>query len=234
MKRAMLVTGLILLTVAVSACGAVQDAGSPTSEHRDITGVHAVDLQTSGDLTIRTGETEGLTITAGANAIDDLTSDVVDGTLVLGSKPSIPIGGSIGYTLTVDGLDRIELEGSGSVNASGVLSGDASVSVSGSGSATLTELQLTSLTADLSGSGATRVSGSATGSTVDVSGSGDYDGSALTTRQTRIDVSGSGQARVNVGEQLSATVSGSGDVVYTGNPPVVQGSTTGSGKIVPG
>jgi len=134
----------------------------------------------------------------------------------------------------VAGLDRIELEGSGSVNASGVLSGDASVSISGSGSATLTELQLTSLTADLSGSGATRVSGSATGSTVDVSGSGDYDGSALTTRQTRIDVSGSGQARVNVGEQLSATVSGSGDVVYTGNPPVVQGSTTGSGKIVPG
>src|SRR6478736_5092844 len=213
MKRAILVTGLIVLTVAVSACGTVQDAGSPTSEHRDITGVHAVDLQTSGDVTIRTGETEGLTITAGANAIDDLTSDVVDGTLVLGSKPSIPIGGSIGYTLTVDGLDRIELEGSGSVNASGVLSGDASVSVSGSG--------------------ATRVSGSSAGSTVDVSGSGDYDGSALTTRQTRVDVSGSGRARVNVGEQLTATVSGSGDVVYTGNPPVVQGSTTGSGEIVP-
>ena len=66
MKRGIPVTGLIVLTVAVSVSGTVQDAGSPTSEHRDITGVHAVDLQTSGDLTIRTGETEGLTITAGA------------------------------------------------------------------------------------------------------------------------------------------------------------------------
>jgi hypothetical protein len=69
---------------------------------------------------------------------------------------------------------------------------------------------------------------------VTVSGSGEYAGSDLATQQTEVEVSGSGNAKVNVTDSLTATVTGSGNVTYTGNPAQVQQDSSGSGDIVPG
>ena len=234
MKRTIVMIGLAAAALAVSACGSLQSAGAPTTQERALSGVHAVTLQTSGDLSILIGDTEGLSVSAGANLLDHLTSEVVDGTLVLGAEPNQSFGGSISYTLTVPSLDAIEVEGSGNVDGAGVLSGQARLTISGSGSATLSDLELTDLTADLSGSGDAQVSGSSDASTVDLSGSGDYDGSGLTTGRTTVSSSGSGHARVNVTEHLSATVSGSGDVTYAGNPTQVDRDVSGSGGVVAG
>jgi Putative auto-transporter adhesin, head GIN domain len=234
MKRTIVLAGSAIALLALTACGVVRDAGPPTSQQRPVAGVHAVDLQTSGDLTIRLGDAESLTINAGADAIDNLSSEVVDGTLVLGSKPATWNSGSISYSLSVRSLDGIEVEGSGSVTGDGVLTGQARLTISGSGSVTLSALELTNLTADLSGSGGAVVSGSSASSAVGVSGSGDYDGSALTTARTTVDSSGSGRARVNASESLSVTVSGSGDVTYGGNPGRVDRDVSGSGDVTAG
>ncbi len=234
MKRTTLLGGVAALLLALTACGQVTDPGPQTSRQRTVDGVHAVDLRTSGDLTIQVGDTENLTVTAGSNVIDNLTSDVVDGTLVLDSAAGRSAGGPIAYTLTVRGLDRIEQSGSGNVTASGVPGGDATLVISGSGSATLSDLQLTTLSADLSGSGGGRLSGSTEEATVTVSGSGDFDGADLASVHTRVQVSGSGNARVHVTGQLEATASGSGDIVYTGNPSSVQRDSSGSGDITSG
>ncbi len=234
MKRAMFVAAGVAVVLLAAGCGQVRDAGPATTVQRPVAGFHAVQLTTSGDLTIQVGDVEGLTIEAGATVIDGLSSDVVDGTLVLGGRSGAWFGGSIRYTLTVRGLDRIDLEGSGDVTGSGVLAGDAALSVSGSGSATVSDVRATSLTSDLSGSGGATVTGSTTTSTVTVSGSGDYDGSGLAAGRATVEVSGSGQARVDVSGPLTATVSGSGDVIYTGNPTSVQRDRSGSGDVVAG
>lgn len=234
MKRAMIVAAGSVVVLLAAGCGQVRDAGPATTAQRAVTGFHAVQLETSGDLAIHVGDAEGLAIEAGTNVIDGLTSDVVDGTLVLGGKSGAWFGGSIRYTLTVRSLDRIELDGSGNVTGSGVLAGDAALSVAGSGSATVSDVRLTGLTSDLSGSGGATVTGSTATSTVTVSGSGDFDGSGLAAEQTTVEVSGSGQARVDVSGPLTATVSGSGDVIYTGNPTSVQRDRSGSGDIVAG
>jgi hypothetical protein len=234
MKRVIPVAGTAaVLLVVLTACGLGLDPGPQTTQQRTVAGVHAVVLQTSGDLTIERGASESLTIDAGTNIIDRLTSEVVDGTLVLDAEGSFN-SGSIRYTLTVLDLDRVELAGSGNVTGAGVLSGDATLTLSGSGDVTVTDLRLTSLTADLSGSGTARVTGSGSSSTLVVSGSGDFEGTDLATERTQVDVSGSGQARVNVSEELTATVTGSGDVIYTGDPASVQRARTGSGDIVAG
>ena len=46
-------------------------------------------------------------------------------------------------------------------------------------------------------------------------------------------VYGSGDATVRASEQLDASVTGSGDVHYSGNPPKVRKNVTGSGGIAP-
>lgn len=234
MRRALMTIGPAVVLLALAGCGQAREAGPSTTVQRPVSGITAVQLETSGDLAINVGDGESLTIEAGTNVVDGLTSDVVDGTLVLGGADGVWFGGSIRYTLTIPSLDRIVLEGSGSASGSGVLTGDATVIVSGSGSATVTDVRLTGLSTELSGSGAIRVTGASETLSVNISGSGDFDGSGLAAQEATVEVSGSGQARVDVSGTLTATVSGSGDVVYTGDPGVVHPSRSGSGEIVPG
>jgi hypothetical protein len=47
-------------------------------------------------------------------------------------------------------------------------------------------------------------------------------------------VNGSGDAQLNASQRLSAEITGSGDVTYTGTPVKVQSHTTGSGSTHPG
>lgn len=222
------------MALVATGCGATRDPGPATTADRAISGVQAVRLETSGDLAIAVGATESLTIDAGSAVIDDLTSDVVDGALVLGTRPGASVSGTVRYTLTVTGLDRLELDGSGSATGAGVLTSDATLAVSGSGGATLSGLDVTRLAADLSGSGSVTVTGSAGTAAVTVSGSGDFDGAGLAVQQATVDASGSGRVRVQVSDSLTASVSGSGDVVYTGDPVTVQRNRSGSGDIVAG
>lgn len=237
-SRSRITTASLAVVVAAAlvatGCGATRDPGPATTVERAVAGVHAVRLATSGNLAIAVGDRESLTIDAGAAVVDDLTSEVVDGTLVLDTRPGTSVTGSVRYTLTVTGLDRLELDGSGSATGSGVLGPDATLTVAGSGGANLSGLDLTRLTADLSGSGDVTVTGSAATAAVTVSGSGSFDGAGLAVEQATVDASGSGRVQVQVSGTLTASVSGSGDVVYTGNPATVQRDRSGSGDIVAG
>jgi hypothetical protein len=226
-------TAVVALVLLASGCSLLRSSGDQTTQTRQIAGVAAVRLLTSGDLTITTGGTESLTVTAGANDLTGLTSQVIDGTLILDNKDSIGSGG-ISYALTVGPLDRLEVSGSGNATGIGTLRGDSTVLASGSGSVELTGLAMTGVVVDLSGSGGVTLGGTADTQQVTLSGSGGYDGSGLITAEADVEVDGSGSARVQVTDRLSATVNGSGDITYTGNPPQVDRSTSGSGDIVPG
>jgi hypothetical protein len=226
-------TAVLALVLLTSGCSLLRSSGDQTTQTREISGVTAVRLLTSGNLTITTGGSETLSITAGSNDLPGLTSQVIDGTLILDNKDSIGSSG-ISYELTVGPLDRLEVSGSGNATGIGTLRGDSTVLASGSGSVELSGLDMTSVVVDLSGSGGVTLSGTANTQRVTSSGSGDYNGSALQTAETEIEVDGSGSARVQVTERLSATVNGSGDITYTGDPQQVDRSASGSGEITPG
>ncbi len=223
--------GLLVLT---TSCGFFADAGASTTQQRSIDGVTAVRLLTSGDLSITVGENESLTVTAGSNQLTGLTSQVIDGTLILDNKAAAVANSHISYALTVPPLASLELSGSGNANGVGVLTGDAQVSATGSGEVSLSGLDLSSIVVDLSGSGNVQLAGTATSQHVTVSGSGEYVGSGLATQQAQVEVTGSGNAQVNVTDTLSATVSGSGNITYTGNPDQVDRESSGSGTITAG
>jgi hypothetical protein len=223
--------GILLLT---GSCGFFRDAGAQTTQDRPIAGVTAVRLLTSGDLTITIGQTQKLSVTAGANQQVGLTSQVIDGTLILDNKANNPNGGGISYALTVPPLTSLDVSGSGSATGVSILTGDAQLRDSGSGGATVTGVNLTSVVVDLSGSGDVELGGQAAAAKVTVAGSGDYNGSALVTDQTEVNADGSGAASVNATKRLVATVSGSGDVTYLGNPAEITKDVSGSGELVPG
>ena len=230
-RATLLVLPAVAGLLALAGCSALADAGPQTTAQRTIAAVTAVELQTSGDLTVTVGDTPGLTIKAGANQLDYLTSEVDGDTLLLDSKADMPSGDSISYELVVPSLTSLDVSGSGSATGDGILRGDATVTLSGSGDVTLTGLQVPSATVTLSGSGKVTLDGSADSQQVDLSGSGDYNGKELTAGDTGIEVTGSGNANVTVSGRLEVSISGSGDVTYFGSPTQVEKSVSGSGSV---
>jgi hypothetical protein len=234
MKRALFAVPAAGLLLLAASCSLFTSAGEQTTQDRTIQGVTAVHLLTSGDLTITAGQTQALTVTAGANQLVGLTTQVIDGTLILDRKSTSADSGEISYALTVPPVTSIEISGSGSVAGVGVLAGDAQVIVSGSGSATQPGLVLSSVVVDLTGSGNVQLAGTAETSRITIDGSGQYDGSDLVTAETDVDSSGSGDAAVHATQRLGARASGSGSITYTGNPATVDQDASGSGDITAG
>ena len=213
--------------------GAFADPGPTRTEQRPVDGVHAVDLRTSGDLTITTGATPKLTITAGRTTLRYLTSTLQDGTVVLDSRSGHNASGDIHYELTLPTLDGVVIAGSGSAHGTVVADGSFTVAVSGSGSAALDGLAATAVTVQLSGSGDIHLAGTTDAQSVELDGSGTYLGTELTSQTSDVHIDGSGNAHVNAINQLDAQISGSGNISYTGTPALTT-QISGNGTISAG
>jgi hypothetical protein len=205
-----------LLSIFVMSCGSTQNkiegSGKVISETREVSGFMGIALESTGDITITQGDTESLSIETDDNILPLLTSKVENGVLVLGAKDNTSVEPSNGirYTITVKSLERLELSGSGNVQAS--------------------NLALESLSVDVSGSGNIELAGTVNSQTVNLSGSGNYNGCKLQSGGSSVTVSGSGNVTVTATDTLSVDVSGSGDVSYVGNPNVSQ-NVNGTGDV---
>jgi hypothetical protein len=217
MRRWALPFAAVGLATVVSACSSISDSavtgsGSLRTESRDVGDFSTIELTGSGDVIIEQNGTESLAISAEHNLLPDLTSDVSNGTLRLGTtegadlQPTLPVT----YRVTVKDLAGVGLSGSGSVTAAGV--------------------STPAITIDISGSGDVRVDGTADDQTVVVSGSGNYNASRLATLNSSAQVSGSGNVSVNVRDAFEADINGSGNVTYTGDPQVSH-DISGSGEL---
>jgi len=133
--------------------------------------------------------------------------------------------------ITAKDLKRISISGSGNVTFDeGITASSLKLTVRGSGNM-IGKIQVTTLKSHISGSGIIKLSGSAESSTVRVVGSGNFTARDLITLNSAAHISGSGKAEVNASEKVSAAVSGSGDVNYTGTAKIIKKTKSGSGEI---
>jgi len=102
------------------------------------------------------------------------------------------------------------------------------------GSTTVTVVAGGRQTVWLPGSGVLYASGTAARLDVTLGGSGLAQLSNLIARDAHAAVTGSGLIRVTATANLNATVSGSGAVIYSGNPSQVTRNVTGTGAVIPG
>jgi hypothetical protein len=225
-------TLLSLLTVLLAGCGLSSFAGDPgptRSEDRDIPAVSEVELATSGDLTLTTGETPTLRITAGRDVLPHLTSEVHDDRLVLGTKGSVGNLDEVRYELVLPAADAVELSGSGSISAASpsALTG---IVLSGSGEMRADGLAVDELSVELTGSGTITVAGTAARQTLELDGSGTYGAAELDSTDAVVTIGGSGSADVQVTGTLKAVIEGSGSVTYGGGATVDE-EIDGSGSV---
>ncbi len=196
-----------------SSATGVEGSGVAATETRDLPPFSSVELAGSNIVTISVGEEQSVVVRADSNLVDRVTTTVQDGSLVIGNIPgSYTTRSPMSVTISVPSLEALTLTGSGVV--------------------TVTEIEASSLTVRLPGSGVLRAGGTATELDVSVGGSGDAQLEHLIAGDVRAVLSGSGRIVLTATKSLHASVSGSGAIMYGGNPQEVTTSITGSGAIV--
>src|SRR3954447_3158176 len=209
MARALLLIPAVVAVLALAGCS-VGDDGPRTTQTRDVPAFTRVANAGSVDVRLHAGERRRVVVLAGEKVIDDVRTEVHDGTLQVTFDHDGFGGGNVTVAASVPKLPGVEVSGSGDVEADGLAADAFDVRSDGS--------------ADIG------LAGTVDRLAVDLSGSGDADMSGLTARTARVVVDGSGDADVSADEQLEISLDGSGDVRYHGDATVTQ-QVEGSGDV---
>ena len=207
-------TRLLLIAAAVAALApagcAIGDDGPRTTQTRDVAGFTEIENRGSVDVRLHVGEPQRVRVRAGENVIEDVRTEVRDGTLQVTFDHDGFGGNDVVVEASVPKLTGIEASGSGDIDADGI---DADV------------FELRS-----DGSADIALEGAAGRLALEMNGSGDADLTGLAARVARVAARGSGDVDVRAGERLEVDIEGSGDVRYHGEPALTQ-HVDGSGEL---
>jgi hypothetical protein len=233
----LLVVTLLMASVGYTFAAAAK-GNDRRIEDRHLSGFHEVSVSGSFDVFITQGTSESVKVEAPDEIINRIITEVDGGVLKIYNKQNFNwnnwFGGShqkIAIYVVAKDLNNISLSGSGDVYfKEGISTNSLKLSLVGSGDVT-GKVSVKTLETRISGSGDIRLAGSADNCSVSIVGSGDYTARGLVTTNCSVRVAGSGDAQVNVSNSLNASVSGSGDVHYTGTAKQIMTSKSGSGDI---
>ncbi len=210
--------GVVLLARDVlpgsSSSSGAQGSGVAATSTRALAGFSGIDLAGSNNVTVVAGARQSVVVHADSNLLSHVTTQVKAGKLIIGDVGSFSVKSPMYVTVSVPALAALDLTGSGNITVTGITAAQ--------------------LTVTLPGSGNVAASGSVTRLNVSIDGSGTVQFSGLIAQNVDAVVSGSGMIFVTATRSLEAKVPGSGTILYSGNPPHVITSITGSGTVTPG
>ena len=215
---ALAIIGVILLVHDVilgpSNTTGVQGSGVAATQTRALPRFSSLDLAGSNIVTVVVGGQQSVVIHADNNLLRYVTTRVAAGNLVIGTTGSFTTRSPMSVEVRVPSLAALKLSGSGIISVTGI--------------------KAPRLAVTLSGSGVLRASGTATRLDVTLGGSGQAELGNLVARDVHAVVSGSGLIRVTATWSLNAAVPGTGAIIFSGNPPHVISSVTGTGAVTRG
>jgi hypothetical protein len=216
----------------------IKGNGNVITETRTTSDYDGIKVSGFFDVDLVSGKEGTITIKGEQNILDYIDVEVVDNVLKIGTEKGynfkLSPGKSVHITIPFESINGLALSGSGDIVSKAVIKTDAfDAKLSGSGDLKLA-VDAQKFNMSLSGSGDIILSGTADDFTSSISGSGDINASDLKSKTVSVSISGSGDTKVSCSESLYARVSGSGDIVYYGNPVKKDTKVAGSGEISKG
>jgi hypothetical protein len=187
--------------------------GVAATRVRQVPPFTGVELAGVGVVTIRSGTSRSVVVRCDDELLDDVTTRVEDGSLVIGLEEDVHPRRPPRIAVTLPALERLTLSGAGEMRVAGVRA---------------QRLQVT-----LSGAGRVQAQGTADRLDVALPGVGTTELGGLRARTVRARVDGAGRIEVHPLRRLDASVAGTGEIVYRGSPADVRSSVTGAGVITP-
>jgi hypothetical protein len=209
----------------------VQGSANIKSETRAVGHFNGVAMSVPGNMELRIGNTEGLTIETDDNLLPLIETVVENGTLKVR-----PVKRNLNFetrrmriVVTAKAIDNLSLGGAGTIDADPLRATKMHIDLGGSGSINVKGIESESLSVSVGGSGELKVgAGNAPRLSVSLAGSGDIDLGRVQSIDASVNVAGSGETKVAVRDRLNVTIAGSGDVNYYGDPKVSR-TVIGSG-----
>ncbi|APG59392.1 head GIN domain-containing protein [Christiangramia salexigens] len=211
----------------------IKGNGEMISETRTTDSYDHVKLVGSMNVQLVKGREGKILVEAEKNLQQYIITEVNDGALRISSKEGYNLSPTEKILITVpfENLNEISLTGSGNLwTKDEIISSKLQIHVTGSGNMKL-ELKVDDLDGKITGSGDIKLKGYSNYLDCTVTGSGDFEAYDLQAENVEAKISGSGDILVFVKKSLKASVYGSGDIIYKGNPEKQDFKSSGSGKV---
>lgn len=238
-NQLLLATAIATISLSTTSCqkdgwlSCKKANGEMATETRDVSDFDQIHLKGIGDVILIQDDTKStpiVEIETSSNVMDRIETEVKNGELILDSK-CIKGKNDITYTITVDDLTKVAISGSGTVTTRNVFAlNTIELTISGSGDMNF-ETAATDVTANISGSGNMVLNETTEILDISISGSGKVNAFGLATEECYVSISGSGDCQVLANGLLDVNISGSGNVVYDGNPTSFNSNASGSGSV---
>ena len=200
---------------ASSSSPAGTGSGVAARQARSLPPFTGVELAGDNNVIVQVGVRQSVIVHADSNLLKRVTTRVRSGRLVIGTTPgNLSPKSPMFVAVNLPSLDGLRLQGDGNISVTGINSRNLTVALPGSGNIDAT--------------------GTTTKLDVTISGEGTALLQQLIARDATAALSGDGSIMLTATNSLTARVSGSGTVLYGGNPPHVTQRITGSGTISPG
>jgi hypothetical protein len=203
-------------------------------QSRQVSGFNSVATSGPFNVYIKINGNESVRVDADADLINEIETVVEDNTLKIRFKDRHSHHNNFHKAdiyVEAKSLESLTNSGSGGMKVEGTLTGgDCRIVLSGSGNIS-TQLKSSNLNAVISGSGSIKLSGSTGDANFTISGSGEIEGGGLKASNVMATISGSGNIHIQADKALSGHISGSGNIIYSGNASVMESHTSGSGRI---
>lgn len=222
-----LILGLILFT----SCDCIEGEGPIVTETRILSDFDAIEIETSADVILSKSDQFGIEIKGQQNILDILRTRLRGRTLVIDYEElCVTNTRKLEIHISMPELTEVQLQGSGDIQSDDAFTmDDLILGVSGSGSIDM-EVNAGSVEAEINGSGNIYLEGETNWFRSAIRGSGDIRASRLKASQVKIRIAGSGNTYIHAVDELDVSISGSGDVSYSGNPAITT-KASGSGSI---
>ena len=218
---------LFTLVLSIITCiGIAANGKADKTEIRQVSNFNGIKVSTGIDLYITMGTAEEVKIVADDDIIDDLITEVKDGTLRIYMKQSNNwFNWNSGNQtrkayVTVKELQEINASSGSDVNSENTLTGENLKVGASSGSDVTLDIHYKNFSLDASSGSDAKISGKTKNFEAEASSGSDIKAQDLESSICRVSVSSGSDATVNVTSELYAKASSGADVLYYGNPQV--------------
>jgi hypothetical protein len=228
---------MLVLLLGMSSCydgnpwQRIEGQGPVVKRKINLDQIKGIIVPGSAKVFLTQGDHQEVRIEGQENIIDNLNTTVTGEVWRIENRRPVWRCETLRIHITLEQLRMIRISGSGDVTMTNHFENlkDLDIKVSGSGDLDL-DMEADNVYTRVSGSGNIIMRGKADRLDSGISGSGHIRASELEVRTADLRISGSGSMELYVTDRLTAHVSGSGNVYYSGNPSI-DSSVTGSGRV---
>lgn len=227
----------VLMPLLMVSCGSTELTGSgdiAEERYSDLGEFVRLETDSSISVTVARGDQREVVVRADDNVIDDVVVESDGDRLSIRVDSGVRLSNArLEADVVTPELLSVEANGASAVTVQDDFQPDR-FKVSATGASEVTaELDTAEASLSASGSSTVILDGSSDSVTAEVLGASEMELSALEATDMEIDLSGSSNAVVTVTGKLSASASGSSELLYEGDPSIERSETSGSSSISP-